>query len=507
MVWQSFNDIFSSWNLIPTPDLTIQEQLSCVIRLLIIFTILLIFHLNTIIYIILILFIIIILLYIKENMLKENFSCDNISTLNTGKYTSNSYSKTFEQLGGKLPVYKRAKTDKNGNIIEPVNYNPFAYDTQTLVYDKNYISKNQKLAGTANPKTFIPPVIVPPPADFSYWKANNLTTVSAINDNKNIDVYQSGYEVSTFCGDNVCTKTNNNYNWAKMNSNYKKVEQKTDSPNPLFNNKYHQKYAEHQKTTHTPLKENFTLEDFAKDYADNPLENIDQVNKSCGFNVRNPKLYNLPVNLTVGNCDKDPIMKEYNKNLFKQIIQPNVYTTNQVNEPVNSNIGISFDQQFEPLTYDVDEFGTIDFTEVNPLDPEFNPKDNMLKYSDTEVTVPVTPYNVYDPRFSGYGTSYRAYSDENVGQTKFFYDDVDSVRMPNYVIRSKIDFADFADQYGPMDPNKSNLNNSTIRQLANQKFVDDAITFRTGLQERLMRKQNATAWQQRKYPIYKGNQR
>jgi hypothetical protein len=47
------------------------------------------------------------------------------------------------------------------------------------------------------------------------------------------------------------------------------------------------------------------------------------------------------------------------------------------------------------------------------------------------------------------------------------------------------------------------LNNSTIRSLANQKFVDDAITFRTGLQERLMRKQNATAWQQRKYPIYK----
>ena len=434
---------------------------------------------------------------------KENFTCDNIVNNYNTKFASNSYSKTFEQLNGKLPVYDRAKTDQDGNIIEPVNYNPFAYDTQTLVYDNNYISKNQKLVGTANPKTFIPPVIVPPPADFSYWKANNLTTVSAINDNKNIDVYQSGYEVSNFCGDNTCTKVNNNYNWAKLNSNYKKVQQKTENPNPLFNNKYHQKYAEHQKTTHAPLKENFTLEDYAKDYADNPLENIDQVNKSCGFNVKNPKLYNLPVNLTVGNCEKDPSMKEYNKNLFKQIIQPNVYTINQVNEPVNSNIGISFDQQFEPLTYDVDEFGTINFTEVDPLDPNFDPKDNMLKYSDTEVTVPVTPYNVYDPRFSGYGTSYRAYTDENLGQTKFFYDDVDSVRMPNYVIRSKIDFADFADQYGPMDMEKGAMNNSTIRSLANQKFVDDAITFRTGLQERLMRKQNAIAWQQRKYPIYK----
>jgi hypothetical protein len=384
-----------------------------------------------------------------------------------------------------------------------VNYNPFAYDTKTLVYDDNYVSKNHKLVGTANPKTFIPPVIVPPPADFSYWKSNNLTTVSAINDNKNIDVYQSGYEVSNFCGDNICTKENNNYNWVKMNSNYKKINQKQETPNNLHNNKFHQKYDQHQKTTHAPLKENFTLEDFAKDYKDNPIENIDQVNKSCGFNVKNPAEYNLPVNLTVGNCEKDPNMKEYNKNLFKQIIQPNVYTVNQVNEPVNSNIGISFDQQFEPLTYDVDEFGTINFTEVDPLNPNFNPKDNMLKYSDNEVTVPVTPYNVYDPRFSGYGTSYRAYTDENLGQTKFFYDDVDSVRMPNYVVRSKIDFADFSDQYGPMDTEKSNTNNSTIRQLANQKFVDDAITFRTGMQERLMRKQNSIAWQQRKYPIHK----
>ena len=54
-----------------------------------------------------------------------------------------------------------------------------------------------------------------------------------------------------------------------------------------------------------------------------------------------------------------------------------------------------------------------------------------------------------------------------------------------------------------MDTEKSHDNNSTIRALANQKFVDDAITFRTGMQERLMRKHNSNAWQQRKYPIYK----
>ena len=79
--------------------------------------------------------------------------------------------------------------------------------------------------------------------------------------------------------------------------------------------------------------------------------------------------------------------------------------------------------------------------------------------------------------------------------------------MPNYVTRSKIDFADFADTYGPMSNEYGNTNNSTIRALANQKFVDDALVFRTGMQERLMRKINADGWQQRSKPLTTSGQR
>jgi hypothetical protein len=79
--------------------------------------------------------------------------------------------------------------------------------------------------------------------------------------------------------------------------------------------------------------------------------------------------------------------------------------------------------------------------------------------------------------------------------------------MPNYVTRSKIDFANFADTYGPMDNQCGNINNSNIRALANQKFLDDALVFRTGMQERLMRKRNSEMWQLRKNPISRQNQR
>jgi hypothetical protein len=268
---------------------------------------------------------------------------------------------------------------------------------------------------------------------------------------------------------------------------------------PYYDMKYHD------------LKENFTLEEFINNNANNngtriPIENVGLVNKKCGYNPQQFEKSGIPVNLDLGRCQTNPDLKDYNKNLFTQIIQPGAYTVNEVNEPINSNIGISFDQQFEPLSYDKNEFGVM-FTEHNPLDPNLDPKDNILKYNDNGVIEPITQSNVYDPRFSGYGTSYRAYSDKNLGQTRFFYDDVDSIRMPNYITRSKIDFADFADTYGPMNNQYGNVDNSNIRALANQKFLDDALEFRTGMQERLLRKRNSEMWQTRVKPKRTENQR
>ena len=54
---------------------------------------------------------------------------------------------------------------------------------------------------------------------------------------------------------------------------------------------------------------------------------------------------------------------------------------------------------------------------------------------------------------------------------------------------------------------RGNLNNAEIRKLADRQFLDSAIEFRTGMQERLMRKTNANAWQQRVAPLTKNSQR
>jgi hypothetical protein len=105
-------------------------------------------------------------------------------------------------------------------------------------------------------------------------------------------------------------------------------------------------------------------------------------------------------------------------------------------------------------------------------------------------------HNVYDPRFSGYGTQDRSYVD-NMGRPQYFYDDVEAITMPNFVARSNVDVFPWASTYGP-DVEKDG---DEYRQLANNAFTDSTILFRTELQERLMRKRNAEMWQRRAFPI------
>jgi len=218
------------------------------------------------------------------------------------------------------------------------------------------------------------------------------------------------------------------------------------------------------------------------------------VNTTCGYN---PEQINvgLPSNLPAGNCQQSPLLKRYNTNLHTQTVTPGVYTQTQVNEPINSNIGISFQQQFEPRSCYRDSRG-LHYIQHDP---------RVIEPVKVQPQPPAKPQlgNVFDPRFYGYGTSYRSYLDERLGQTKFMYDDINAIRMPNYITRSKIDFLPYADSYGPARKGNSDGNefNEHIRALAQDSWVRDSLEFRNDLSERRMRKINAEAWQKREMPF------
>ena len=414
--------------------------------------------------------------------------------------------------------------------------------------DPTWMSSNQKLGNGVNPKTHIPPLVVPPSHDLSFWKADNLITHSRTNQETQREAYLSGYAVSTCCG-NLEGKyvvpqkgpqyqayvggLSNTYMMDPDMSQHRETQENFMSPKPagVIPPNIPSIPVTNTVNNFTSVKEGFMSPKPAGVIPPNipsipvtntanhvnqcgrenysTLETVDHphgvmiapnepgwVNTSCGYNPEQVFDADLPSNMAAGNCEQDKNMKQYNEQLFTQTIQPGVYTRSQVNEPINANIGISFQQQFQPQTCKRDEKG-LQYLNHDPriIEPAIY-EPNMALVNE------VNESNVYDPRFHGYGTSYRAYTEPMLGQTRFAYDDINAIRMPNYVVRSKIDFLPYADQYGPMKPGQEEGNPLTgdIRGLAQDSWMRDSITFRNDLTERLMRKVNNEQWQRRQAP-------
>lgn len=218
------------------------------------------------------------------------------------------------------------------------------------------------------------------------------------------------------------------------------------------------------------------------------------VDRTCGYDPRNLE-HNLPINYNADTCEKTPGMTEYNKNLYTIPLQPNINTFSQVNQPYASmsNLGISMATPFLPTTF----VNGNTFVEQAPgdgsEDPSVPPPDSP--------THPLRS-DIYDPRYTGYGTNYRNYIDPMTGQPRFFYDDIDSQVQPNYITRNNIDFTQYGPQIGPIAP----LQYTDIREMANNTYVDSVIQQRTELQQRLMHKNSNREWQLRKAPISRQNQ-
>lgn len=412
--------------------------------------------------------------------------------------------------------------------------NPSLQHPQTATKDVQApMSMNQALVGPANPRTKIQPVVVPPIADLSYWRANNLVTHSAVNDETQFDAYQSGYQVSTCCGNlenKELVPLSNPMSYAVPVSDIQNVSSQPELPswdggssmmlpdsNELEQPEERVRRAGsgiggHGSGGHTndggSLHNATSHEGFEFPYLQTGAqvwptevgpELPGQMNTACGYNPGQQFTAGLPTNLATGNCQQSPVMKQYNEDVYTQTIQPNVYTRTQINEPINSNIGISFTQQYPPTTCSSD----INTGELNYLLHDPRLLEPAIVEPNMGVIDEVNYSNIYDPRFTGYGTSYRSYTEPMTGQTRFYYDDVDAIKMPSYITRSNIDFEPYADQYGPPpeDGAYGNPNNSIIRALANDSWLRNNIEHRNDLMQRQTHKMQVRTAQRRAAPM------
>jgi len=559
--------LFSSIQVVPLSSISFEEQLNSVTRLLIIvFIIMLLFNFRYSMHFLLISLGIIIIVYINKKMERrkesyvrsapviERYENVNGAPRQKAGGARITYEPTvMKKFAENLTVYKNGQ--KYGRtVFDTPESRVFCNDTMSIDPPSEFtVGVNQRLTGNmANPKTLIPPIVVPPTHDLEYWRDNNLIVHSHIN-SKGIqeDMYLSGYAESSCCGylgegaelvpsdePDIHSFSSESYNPRGGIVSPIPVQERVYVPTTSVQEKYTPGYPPSgrgivspipaQERAYVPTKEKYTpgyppsgrgivspipaqeraYVPVVEKYGDlttieDPTEVYVQknqpgwVNTECGYNPEQVYTAGLPSNLPAGNCSQDPKMKRYNENLFTQIVTPGVYTRSQVNEPINSNIGISFQQQFEPVTCRRDDKG-LHYLQHDPriIEP-------ATGISTEKIYDKATPDNTYDPRLTGYGTSYRSYLEPVTGQTRFYYNDIDSVRMPDYITRSKIDFLPFADSYGSMPPGGEfgNVHNPNIRTLAQDAWLRDSLEFRNDITERAMRKINADAWQQRQSPL------
>jgi hypothetical protein len=380
----------------------------------------------------------------KMTTRQENYKYINPCTL------PYSFASESKQLGEVHNMYRQKDNCKQLSM-DCTKFNRDPFKTKPVVVNQHMKSINNELQGGQNPKTLIPPMVIKPMYSLG-WRDNDLIVPNVLkNKRSNEDLYLSGYltEICDYQGEGKADDFNLN-------------------------------------------TADDIIEDFTYPAADYTSQNwSDAVNTIDGYNPKQWENSKFPANLPQGNCNQVSEFSELHDKMFTHTVQPGLTYRDDVIEPINSNIGISFQQEFLPRTFDYTPDGNV---HVVDHDPNFAPLPN--KY----VGEPEEPleYNVYDPRFTGYGTSYRNYVDETTGQPRFPYDDVNAIRMPNYIVRSKIDTHDFADKYGPVRQPQS-LND--IRSKVEGAFLEDSMQHRNDLMTKLMRKRNAEMWQLRQAPI------
>lgn len=509
--------LFRSFDLLPTPDDSLATKLNTIMRLTIVICAVIGFYKP-----ILALSTIVIIMAITMSVFsasvqtptQENFEYDSD---HASGITSLHNSKT-NQLNEFMKEYITTTSSADGmqNVYKsgfPITQKRFCNDDVPLQYGLGYISANQQLAGVSDMRTTVPPLVAPPSHDLNSWKENDFITHSAINRETNFDYSRAGYNygiLPTKCS--ICKICNNNDNitfqessneltqhncYCEPSSNLKrplKINYVKRVPE-LIRNLRQQNIGENEilKITDSQQNNNILSEFHSKQ---NPMNTQSMItenaetksvsNKQSSSNSINGDIESD--NIKINPCFENP----RRDNIITQTIQPGVYQKSHVGEPIQSNIGISYTQEFVPTEIQ-ETSNKIKYTQQDPTNLIITP-------STKKKIIDQTVDNIYDPRFYGYGTSYRSYVDKLTGRPKFFYDDVDSITMPNYITRSKVDIFPWANTYGPDVGGRCDINEEH-RQLANNSFHESALQFRTELQERLMRKRNAEMWQRRVAPI------
>ena len=216
----------------------------------------------------------------------------------------------------------------------------------------------------------------------------------------------------------------------------------------------------------------------------------------------------------------DDYFQQPNTKYFLQDVQPKLYSYVVDQTPINSSVGISYAPQNPPRVLDQIQGQSLSMPLYSRIDPQLIRKDGTpgqlenqptrtdwsAEYSNFQPAPGAINFeDIYDPRFNSYGDPYRSYSDVNLGQVQYYYSDVDAYKMPNYVVRSNVDFVDYRTPQGQIWPEyQRNIGLDEVRGRVENQTTADELFHREDLMSLQSGPANRRNYQLRYAPLRNG---
>jgi hypothetical protein len=483
------NSFFGDWAIVPTSNMTKEEKLNSITRLILLISIILLLFgkKDASLYILILGLLVVIVIYSQESKTIEKFHDKNVAE----GYALIERFDDFDvqNLSEKNEIYRNLGTPSSkgrtvGNYTLPGGRAPIYtcdvtyYPTMMSGNSANVVSKNSALTGPQNPKTLIPPPIAPPLADLDTWKASEWTTHSHVN-SRTVQYEDEAGPFMTF--------DNNSENVFPVNclSSYEDDQ----ANNPCFR----------RCLTGLGIKNEFGIVE--------PFEEIGSRLSSRQVNRfgKPPKLVReLNEPYSYSNNDLiEPFISE---------LQPGIYTSN-MDQPILANDGLLPDipqgrtSLYTPMINGKPRDGMEIYVEDKEADAIIGLNDSGYRTLDRAYELPQRyvrerlpkRYGEWRPRRStlpGINSNTRT----EYGSGDFIPDGigVEEVRdlsgaeeMSEYYNKNKLDMY-VVDKTAPL---------YAINPSAVQMQIEVTNRFRSDMQESLMRKRNAEAWQRKQYPL------
>ena len=452
-------------------------------------------------------------IYLKEGfngLYGDTYMPDSEYTPSYGGFIQN-YKQDFGKadfspykLSANMETYQ--PIDYDNNIASIYGYKPDGYDTTprttvlTCTENDGLMGMNRwcgcealssngttetairRLIGGVNPRTLIAPKLIPPITDMEEWGTDNYTIHSATNNYRSDELFLSGYVTLDNCkcrGVCNCSRRWNNDGALAPSSD---ISSSRRWNKPLIKENFYEDVlgsAQPSTPAHWPTN--------ATNISGTLGPLTTRVNSSCRGTL-------------LGGCggedlSQGQVVADHN------FLSPYDVSEQRITRPqILQNYGVSRVPEKSVYTgiTDGEDLMFIEQKRKHGGGPPYS----------TDYITGDEPSMVYDPRRVGYSDSKRAYVDKLLGQPKFYYDDINAARAPNYITRNKIDIYSFGESTGRLkDPKNLSETCGDNNQLAVEEFHNSALQHRADMMQSFMNKRNGEMWQLREFPISTNGQR